>query len=121
MGSMGEQKLFQEPTIVKMSKSERESGVMDVDNVAKAVIALHRDGFVVLENVVDPEHCEVLDKLMCEEADRMKTDPKTIWNDVSRSTVVRDRYCSNSAPRISMLPRRNGLETCSTRRRFGRS
>ena len=83
MCSVGETKPFQEPTIVKMSDGERDSGVMEIENVAKAVIALHRDGFVVLENVVDPEHCESLDKLMCDEADRMKTDPKTIWNDVS--------------------------------------
>lgn len=91
IGSMGETKLFQQPTIVKLSDNERSSGVMEIDNVAKAVIAMHRDGFVVLENVVDPEHCKVLDKLMCEEAERMKTDPKTIWNDVSDQRSIAAR------------------------------
>ena len=84
MGSMGEpqQLLFQQPTIVELSDDERTSGVMSEEHIAAAVIAFHRDGFVVLDNVVDPEHCDVLDKLMCEEAERMKDDPKTIWNDV---------------------------------------
>jgi hypothetical protein len=83
MGSMGEPLQFQDPITVKISNDERQTGRMTEEHVAEAVIALHRDGFVVLENVVDPEHCDVLDKLMCEEADRMATDPKTIWNDVS--------------------------------------
>ena len=74
---------FQEPTTVHITDDERQSGRITVEHVAEAVIALHRDGFVVLENVVDPEHCDILDQLMCEEADRMKEDPKTIWNDVS--------------------------------------
>lgn len=74
---------FQDPVTVKVTDDERVSGRMTEEHVAEAVIALHRDGFVVLENVVDPEHCETLDKLMCEEADRMATDSKTIWNDVS--------------------------------------
>lgn len=84
---MGEQPQFQDPTIVKLSDDERASGQMTVEHIAEAVIALHRDGFVVLENVVDPEHCDKLDVLMCEEADRMATDPKTIWNDVSLHTA----------------------------------
>jgi hypothetical protein len=89
MGSMGEPLQFQEPTIVKLSDDERTSGCMDVEHIAEAVIAFHRDGFVVLENVIDPEHCEKLDVLMCEEANRMATDPKTIWNDVSSPTAAR--------------------------------
>jgi hypothetical protein len=83
MGSMGEPLQFQDPTIVKLSDDERESGCMTNEHIAEAVIAFHRDGFVVLENVVHPDHCDKLDALMCEEADRMATDPKTIWNDVS--------------------------------------
>ena len=80
---MGETKLqFQEPVTVELSEDERISGIMSEEHVAAAVIALHRDGFVVLQNVVDPEHCRLLDELMCEEAERMKIDPKTIWNDV---------------------------------------
>ncbi|KAK5674195.1 hypothetical protein LTS10_013032 [Elasticomyces elasticus] len=81
MGSMSEPLLFQEPTIVKISEDERISGNMAIEHIAEAVIALHRDGFVVLENVVDQEHCDVLDKLMCEEAEKMAKDQKTIWND----------------------------------------
>ena len=88
MGSIGEPLLFQSPKIVQISNDERESGRMAEEHVAEAVIALHRDGFVVLENVVDPEHCEELDSLMCEEAERMATDPKTIWNDASCISVV---------------------------------
>ena len=33
---------------------------------------------------MNPISKRFLDKLMCEESDRMKDDPKTIWNDVSR-------------------------------------
>ncbi|KAK5739820.1 hypothetical protein LTR17_005106 [Elasticomyces elasticus] len=78
MGSVSEPLLFQEPTIVKISEDERISGNMAIEHIAEAVVALHRDGFVVLENVVDQEHCDVLDKLMCEEAGHMAKDPKTI-------------------------------------------
>lgn len=82
MGSVGEPLQFQHPTTVEISEDERTSGHMTDEHIAEAVIALHRDGFVVLENVVDQEHCAILDELMCEEADRMAMDPKTIWNDV---------------------------------------
>lgn len=83
MGSTGTSLQFQDPVTVRVSHKERVSGRMTEEHIAAAVIAFHRDGFVVLENVVDPEHCAVLDKEMCKTADRMKTDPKTIWNDVS--------------------------------------
>ena len=82
MGSLAAPLEFQEPVVVRMSEEERVSSRMTEEHVAEAVIAFHRDGFVVLENVVDPEHCTVLDKEMCDAAERMKTDPKTIWNDV---------------------------------------
>ncbi|KAK3671235.1 hypothetical protein LTR78_008870 [Recurvomyces mirabilis] len=83
MGSIGEtvQLQFQDPVVVKLSDEERKSGRMNEENVAAAVIAFHRDGFVLLENVVDPAHCDTLDAEMCLEAERMAKDPKTIWND----------------------------------------
>lgn len=97
MGSMGAPLLqFQDPIIVRISDDERISGRMTEVHVAAAVIAFHRDGFVVLENVVDPEHCTVLDKEMCEAAERMKTDPKTIWNDVSCPFHARNDCAANT-------------------------
>ena len=96
MGSMSASPLqFQNPITVRISNEERISGRMTEEHVAAAVIAFHRDGFVVLENVVDPEHCTVLDKEMCEAAERMKTDPKTIWNDVSRPFHTRNVCAAN--------------------------
>jgi hypothetical protein len=88
MGSIGAPLQFQEPVIIRVSDEERVSGRITEEHVAAAVIAFHRDGFVVLENVVDPEHCTVLDNEMCEAAERMKMDPKTIWNDVSAFPVT---------------------------------
>lgn len=97
MGSIGAPPLqFQDPITVRISDEERISGRMTEEHVAAAVIAFHRDGFVVLENVVDPEHCTVLDKEMCEAAERMKTDPKTIWNDVSCPFRARNVCVANA-------------------------
>lgn len=83
MGSMGQEFEFQNPVIVKISDDERISGQMTAEHVAEAVIAFHRDGFVALENIVDPEHCDKLNAFMVEEANVMMEDPKTVWNDVS--------------------------------------
>jgi hypothetical protein len=97
MGSIGAPPLqFQDPITVRVSNEERISGRMTEEHIATAVIAFHRDGFVVLENVVDPEHCAVLDKEMCEAAEHMKTDPKTIWNDVSCPFHTRNVCAANT-------------------------
>lgn len=88
MGSIGEGMLFQDPTVVKISDDERLSGRMTEENVAIAVIAFHRDGFVVLENIVNHSHCEKLNEFMVKEADEMMNDPKTAWNDVRDIAVI---------------------------------
>lgn len=119
MGSIGPAPLqFQDPVTVRISDEERVSGSMTEEHVAAAVIAFHRDGFVVLENVVDPEHCAVLDKEMCEAAERMKTDPKTIWNDVSARLPRLQATHADGRGRTSMLPRRNVPGTCSMLHHF---
>lgn len=118
MGSMGEPLQFQEPTIVRVSDDERTSGHMAVEHIAEAVIAFHRDGFVVLENVVDPEHCEKLDGLMCEEADRMATDPKTIWNDVRLAEDVSIAFPADNRWIESTCSKRETLRQHATRTTF---
>lgn len=76
---------YQEPVYVKLSDEERISGKMTKENIAQAVIGFQRDGVVILENAVDPAHCDALNKEMKDALPDVLKDPQTQWNDVSHS------------------------------------
>lgn len=75
----------QSVVVVPLSDEERTTGRLTAENVGMAVAALHRDGLVVLENAVDTEHMDTINKILCTEAEEMAKLPTTHFNDVFRS------------------------------------
>jgi hypothetical protein len=57
-----------EATKVTPSAAELVAGRLMPQNLEKALIALHHDGLVVLENVVDLQHLEKLNAVMTADA-----------------------------------------------------
>ena len=74
--------MSREVTVIRLSDGEKTSGKMALDNVGRAVAAMHRDGLVVLENAVDLEHVAKLNSILSVEADAMARLPTTHFNDV---------------------------------------
>ncbi|KAI1373240.1 hypothetical protein F4677DRAFT_225146 [Hypoxylon crocopeplum] len=56
------------PTIVKASSPEVQKGFLEARNLEKAVGALHRDGLVVVEDVIPHESLDQLNKKMVQDA-----------------------------------------------------
>ncbi|KAL1624736.1 hypothetical protein SLS56_007712 [Neofusicoccum ribis] len=56
------------PISVKVSRSEVNAGKLDWRNVEIATRALHRDGLVVLEDVIEHERLDRLNRKMVEDA-----------------------------------------------------
>ncbi|OTB01130.1 hypothetical protein M426DRAFT_266632 [Hypoxylon sp. CI-4A] len=56
------------PTIVNPSSTEVQKGFLEARNLEKAVGALHRDGLVVVENVISHDALDHLNKKMVEDA-----------------------------------------------------
>lgn len=73
---------FQEPACIRLTDDERDSGVISDETVAFAVSAMHRDGLVVLENAVDVDHIDEINRILSVEADAMAKLPTTHFNDV---------------------------------------
>jgi hypothetical protein len=57
-----------EVTKVTPGAAELAAGKFTSQNLEKALIALHQDGLVVLENVVDLQHLEKLNAVMTKDA-----------------------------------------------------
>ena len=72
----------QEVVVVRLSDEERKVGRMELENVGKAIAAMHRDGIVVLENAVDTEHMDRLNDILSTEAEVMAKLPTTHFNNV---------------------------------------
>lgn len=81
--------LSQEPHVVRLSDGERASGLVIDEHVGEAISAVHRDGLVVLENAVDPAHCDELNAILRAEAEAMAKLPTTHFNDVSFFPLTR--------------------------------
>ncbi|OCL04122.1 phytanoyl-CoA dioxygenase family protein [Glonium stellatum] len=73
---------FQELVIVPLSDQERDSQTISPENVGKAVSAMHRDGIVVLENAVNPDHIDKLNSVLSPEAEVMAKLPTTHFNSI---------------------------------------
>lgn len=77
---------FQELVTVVLSDEERRTGHLTNENMALAVLGFIRDGIAVLENAVDPEHCDKINKIMVDELPELIKDPHVHWNDVCLSS-----------------------------------
>ena len=76
---------FQNLTTIPLSDDERTSQTITPENMAKAVVALHRDGIVCLSNAVEIEHVEKLGTLLSEESEILKNLPTTHFSKVNPS------------------------------------
>ncbi|KAL7629726.1 hypothetical protein AAE478_001249 [Parahypoxylon ruwenzoriense] len=56
------------PTIVKPSSSETQKGILEARNLERAVGAIHRDGLVVIEDVIPHEVLDNLNEKMVQDA-----------------------------------------------------
>lgn len=89
---------FQETHVVRLSDEERTTGIMTEEHVGEAVSAVHRDGLVVLENAVDPAHCDELNSILVDEAEIMAKLPTTHFNDVGFPSVTQPSHASTVSP-----------------------
>lgn len=68
---------------IQLSDAERESQTISDEHLGAALVAMHRDGTVVLNNAVDLEHVDQLNRILCAEAAVMANMPTTHFNNVS--------------------------------------
>ena len=73
---------FQDLVKIQLSDQERDSQTITLENVGKAISAMHRDGIVVLENAVNPDHIDKLNSVLSVDAEIIAKLPTTHFNDV---------------------------------------
>ncbi|KAK4050236.1 hypothetical protein OIV83_003557 [Microbotryomycetes sp. JL201] len=76
---------FQEVVTVKLSDEERATGQLTAENMGMAVLGFIRDGIAVLENAIEPEHCDAINEIMVNELPELIKNPKVHWNDDIRA------------------------------------
>ncbi len=59
------------PRCVPLVETDLNNGSYSVTALQMALEGLHQDGMVVLKNVVDPDHCEILHRHMTGDRDRI--------------------------------------------------
>jgi hypothetical protein len=75
MGRNGPPKHDQKIHTVSITEADREFGRVSLDVIAEAVAFLHKDGAVVLENVIEFAHLDTLNEVMCREAFQVADGP----------------------------------------------
>lgn len=81
MESSTERKLYdQEIHIVSVLEADRKAETISPDFVAEAVAFLLKDGIVVLDNVIDTAHLDMLNEAMCKDAVKVAEDPYHHFN-----------------------------------------
>lgn len=82
-GTSSNELQHQQLVTVLLSDEERRTGHLTAENMAMAVLGFIRDGIAVLENAVDPDHCDKINKIMVDELPELIKDPHVHWNDAS--------------------------------------
>ncbi len=59
------------PRCVPLAETDLKNGSYSVPALQMALEGLHQDGMVVLKNVVDPDHCDILHRHMTGDRDRI--------------------------------------------------
>ena len=70
----------QEIHTIKVSEAVRQRGLPSHEFVAEAVSFLHKDGIVILDNVIDTAHVDHLNSILTPEALEIADDPKHHFN-----------------------------------------
>lgn len=68
------------PQAITPTDRERQAGVYSPRNLQRVLGALHRDGLVVLRDVIDKGHIDSLNAVMTEDAERRIHDPMQAFN-----------------------------------------
>lgn len=68
------------PQAIAPSEKERQARVYSPRNLQRVLGGLHRDGLVVLKDVIDVKHIDALDEAMCADAERWVADPEQEFN-----------------------------------------
>jgi len=65
---------------IEPSAAERSHSALTTENLRKAVDAVRTDGFVVLKDVVDPDHIDILRERVLQDVDRFVNRPDAPFN-----------------------------------------
>jgi hypothetical protein len=76
-------------TALEITQDEIRSGTMTPEHLATGVEAIRREGFVVLDSVIDPEHVAVLRERMLADVDVIMARPKPPFNFI-RGNIQQD-------------------------------
>lgn len=77
------------PKAITPTLEELKASAYDTANIEAALEALHQDGFVVLKNVVDTDHVEIINGYMCHEAEELvRTKAKAFNQGVNCMLIV---------------------------------
>ena len=68
------------PQAFLRTKEERLRGAYNPEAICKILSALHQDGLVLLQDVIDVNHVESINKSMCDEVEGIKADPTKGYN-----------------------------------------
>lgn len=68
------------PRSITPTAKERQEGVYSSRNLQAVLGALHRDGLVVLRDVIDKDHVDSLNVWMTEDAEERINDPEQKFN-----------------------------------------
>jgi hypothetical protein len=80
-GTANGDKLYnQQVRTINVSSRDRDTGNATPELLAEALTYLHRDGIIILENVIDPSHIDALSALLGPEADEIARDPDHHFN-----------------------------------------
>lgn len=73
---------FQTVVTIPLTDAERDGQTINEEHAGAAVAAMYRDGIVVLENAVNVEHVDSLNRILSSEADTLASLPTTHFNNV---------------------------------------
>ncbi|ROV94793.1 hypothetical protein VMCG_08841 [Cytospora schulzeri] len=76
------------PQAIAPSDKERQAGVYSPRNLQRVLGGLHRDGLVVLKDVIDVKHIDALNEAMCADAERWIADPEQEFNHNIKSNFL---------------------------------
>ncbi|KUI60918.1 Kanamycin B dioxygenase [Cytospora mali] len=83
------------PQAITPSAKERQTGLYSPRTLQKVLGGLHRDGLVVLKDVIDVKHVDALNEAMCVDAERWIADPTQVFNHEIRSNFLQRPLVNN--------------------------
>jgi hypothetical protein len=76
----GEKKNVDLPQAILTTQEEKSAGAYSPLTLQRVLSALHRDGLVVLKEVIDTQHIDAMNQVMCQQADQSLANPNKTYN-----------------------------------------